>query len=227
MSVFTIESAVIDSGLRTSDSGLFTPVPNYVKCYHEEERITGIPKKLSYITVEEYLDGERGAAVKHEYVDGEIYAIAGESRRHNRIVSNFVLAFRDGLTETGCETYFEGVKVQANRSTFYYPDVLVTCEIEGEDDDYVIKFPCLIVEVLSPSTAATDKREKLIAYKLIDSLQEYAIVWQDELRVELHRRHRDGWLTFFHTQPEDAVLFTSIGLQTTVAGIYRGIPFEQ
>ncbi len=151
-----------------------------------------IPKKLHYITAAEYLEGERGAEIKHEYVDGEVYAMAGESCRHNRITSNFKLLFRDFLSETSCETYFEGVKVRANQSTFYYPDVLVTCETEKEDDNYVIKFPCLIVEVLSPSTAATDKREKLIAYKLIESLREYAIVWQDEMRVELHRRQNDG-----------------------------------
>jgi len=186
----------------------------------------GTPKKLAYITVAEYLDGERGSAIKHEYVDGEVYAMAGESRRHNRITSNFINLFID-LPDRGCESYFEGVKVQANRSTFYYPDVLVTCETGREDDDYVIKFPCLIIEVLSPSTAATDKREKLIAYKLIDSLQEYAIVWQDEMRIELHRRHNDGWLTFFYTQTEDTIEFTSINFQTTAAEIYRNITFDQ
>jgi Uma2 family endonuclease len=186
-----------------------------------------VPKNLTYITAAEYLKSERGAEIKHEYVDGEVYAMAGENRRHNRITSNFMLSFRDFLSETNCETYFEGVKVQASQSTFYYPDVLVTCETENEDDNYVIKFPCLIIEVLSPSTAATDKREKLIVYKLIESLQEYAIVWQEEMRVELHRRRDKGWLTFFHTQPEDEVEFASINFQTTVAEIYRGIKFEQ
>lgn len=186
----------------------------------------GIPKKLSYITAAEYLESERGAEIKHEYVDGAIYAMAGESRRHNRITSNFVRLFGD-LPDRNCESYFEGVKVQANRSTYYYPDVLVTCETEIEDDNYVIKFPCLIIEVLSPSTAATDKREKLIAYKLIESLQEYAIVWQDEMRVELHRRQNEGWLTFFYTQPEDEIEFASINFQTTAAEIYRNITFEQ
>lgn len=128
---------------------------------------------------------------------------------------------------TDCETYFEGVKLRANRSTFYYPDVLVTCETEKEDDDYVIKFPCLIVEVLSPSTASIDKREKLIAYKMIESLREYAIVRQEEMRLELHRRSEDGWLTFFFTQPEDEVEFSSVNCLTTVVEIYHGVEFEQ
>lgn len=184
-----------------------------------------IPKKLSYITVDDYLTGEQVSDVKHEYVDGEIYTMAGESRRHNIIASNFVIQFRNHLSN--CEIYFEGVKVRANQTTFYYPDVVVTCETEKEDDDYIIKYPCLIIEVLSPSTASTDKREKLIAYKLIESLQEYAIVWQDEMRVELHRRNSDGWLTFFYTHPEDEVIFASVNSITNVAEIYRNVSLPQ
>lgn len=186
-----------------------------------------IPKKLHYITVEEYLAGELTSALKHEYVDGEVYAMAGESKRHNIIASNFVLKFRNNLPNTDCETYFEGVKVRASETTFYYPDVVVTCETDKEDDDYVVKFPCLIIEVLSPSTAQTDRREKLIAYKLIPDLQEYAIVWQDEMRVELHRRQNEGWLTLFFTQPEDEIEFTAINYQTDLSDIYRNITFEQ
>jgi Uma2 family endonuclease len=184
-----------------------------------------LPKSISYITVAEYLAGEMIADVRHEYIDGEVYAMGGESRRHNRIASNFFSLLENHLENTNCETYFEGVKVRVNSATYYYPDVVVTCEIEREDEEYILKFPCLIVEVLSPSTAATDKREKLIAYKLIDSLQEYAIVWQDEKRVEIHRRNDTGWLTFFLLQDTDEVEFASIGLKTTVAEIYRNIVF--
>lgn len=186
-----------------------------------------IPKQLSYITTEEYIEGERLSEVRHEYVDGAIYSMAGESRRHNRIALNLAMMFSNHLEGTNCETYFEGVHLQTNSRTYYYPDVLVTCETDKEDDNYLIRFPCLIVEVLSPSTASTDKREKLLAYKMIESLQEYAIVWQDEMRVELHRRQNEGWLTFFFTQDADEVEFASINFKTTVAEIYRGIKFEQ
>lgn len=186
-----------------------------------------IPKKLSYITISEYLKGEKISDTKHEYVDGEIYAMAGESRRHNRISFRLARLLEQHLESEDCEIYFEGVKLRANKSTFYYPDVLVTCETNKEDDDYVIKYPCLIIEVLSPSTASIDKREKLIAYKLIESLQEYAIVWQDEMRVELHRRHKNGWLTFFYTQPEDEIEFSSVNFQTNAGEIYRGVSFPE
>jgi Uma2 family endonuclease len=186
-----------------------------------------IPNSISYITVAEYLESEKISDVRHEYIDGEVYAMAGESRRHNRIAFNMARQFENHLENTNCETYFEGVKIRASSATYYYPDVVVTCETENEDEEYILKFPRLIVEVFSPSTAATDKREKLIAYKFIESLHEYAIVWQDEKRVELHRRKNDGWLIFFFLHDADEVEFDSIGLKTTVAEIYRNIVFEQ
>jgi Uma2 family endonuclease len=184
-------------------------------------------KKIAYITPDEYLKGERGAEIRHEYVDGSIYSMAGESRRHNRIASRIFTKIADHLEDSDCETYFEGVNLQINARTYYYPDVLVTCETEKDDDKYIVRFPCLIVEVLSPSTASTDRREKLLAYKMIDSVQEYAIVWQDEKRVELHRRQdATNWLTFFFTQDTDEIEFDSINFQTNVAEIYRGISFD-
>lgn len=185
-----------------------------------------IPKKLSYITAAEYLEGERGAETKHEYVDGEIYAMAGATVRHYRLVKQFGNSLEQHLKNTDCEVFIVDMKAKANQYIYYYPDVAVTCEELTDEQDFISQ-PKLIIEVLSPSTALKDRREKLIAYKLIESLQEYAIVWQDEMRVELHRRQNEGWLTFFHTQPEDEVKFASINYQTTVADIYRNIKFEQ
>lgn len=186
----------------------------------------GIPKKLSYITAAEYLEGEKLSEVRHEYIDGEVYAMAGATVRHYRLVKQLGNILDQHLQDTNCEAFIVDMKTRANEYIYYYPDAVVTCEELDDEQDYISQ-PTLIIEVLSPSTAAKDKREKLVAYKLIESLQEYAIVWQDELRVELHRRQNDGWLTFFYTQPEDEVEFASVNLQTTIAEIYRNITFEQ
>jgi Uma2 family endonuclease len=186
-----------------------------------------IPLKPYYITPEEYLANEHHSEIKHEYIDGSIYPIVNKNRQHNIVITNLAASLKTHLENTNCEVYRENVKLCVNPVLFYYPDVLVTCEVNKEDDDYIIKFPCLIIEVLSPSTASVDKREKLIAYKMIESLQEYAIVWQDEMRIELHRRNNEGWLTFFFTQPEDEIEFASVKLKTTTAEIYRGVTFEQ
>jgi Uma2 family endonuclease len=186
----------------------------------------GIPKKLSYITAAEYLEGERSSEIKHEYVDGEVYAMAGATVRHYRLVKQIGNTLDRHLQESDCEVFTVDMKTKANEYIYYYPDVVVTCEELSEEQDYIDQ-PRFIIEVLSPSTAAKDKREKLIAYKSIESLQEYAIVWQDEMRIELHRRQNGGWLTVFYTQPEDEVEFASIDFQTTAAEIYRHTTFEQ
>lgn len=185
-----------------------------------------LAKKLSYITPSEYLEGEKISDVKHEYVDGNVYAMAGGSARHYRIIRNIGRLLENYLDDSNCEVFMADMKTKANEFVYYYPDVAVTCE-EIDDIQDTIYNPTLIIEVLSPSTAHKDRREKLIAYKMIESLQEYAIVWQDEMRVELHRRNNDGWLTFFFTQTEDEVEFASVKHKTNVAEIYRGISFVQ
>ena len=181
----------------------------------------------SYITPTEYLENERFSAARHEYVDGDVFALADRSRRHDIITSNLVMLCRVSLSKTNCKTFFEGMKVSVSELIYYYPDVFVACQAQADDAGFVIESPCFIAEVLSPLTAAIDKREKLIAYKMIESLQEYAIVWETESRVELHRRHNDGWQTFYFARREEKVEFASIGAQTTVANLYRPIKFKQ
>lgn len=185
-------------------------------------------KKIGYLPAAEYLKTERLSEIRHEYVDGDVFEMSGESRRHNIIAANCMIMIRSHLENSDCETYFEGVNLRVNATTYYYPDVVVTCETDNEVDEYVVQFPRLIIEVLSPSTALTDKREKLIAYKLIDSLQEYAIVWQDEMRIELHRRQdSEKWLSLFFTNPNDEITFASIDFKTTLSKIYSKISFSK
>lgn len=186
-----------------------------------------IPNKISYTTAEEYLAAERLADAKHEYVDGEIYAMAGSSARHYRLTRNIGRKLGNHLADSDCEVFLTDMKTKVSDIVYYYPDVVATCE-KIEDLQDVISQPILIVEVLSPSTAAKDRREKLIAYKLIGSLQEYAIVWQDEMRIELHRRQDEiDWLTFFFTNPDDEVEFSSIDYRAKLSEIYHRINFPQ
>ena len=145
------------------------------------------------LSVEEYLELEESATVRHEYVGGMVYARAGTTKRHNRIslsiAAHLLLAARGGL----CRIYTSTVKVRAAEDAFYYPDVMVACGPEDEDDDPLFEEdPCLIVEVVSPSTSAIDRREKLLAYKRLSGLQAYLIVEQDARKVERHWRDDEG-----------------------------------
>lgn len=121
------------------------------------------------ISVEEYLEGEKVSEILHEYLDGEVYAMSGAVRRHNLIAKRFARRSDDKLRGSGCAVFLLQVKVYvAAHNAFYYPDVVVTCDPQ-DDDNYVIKSPRLIVEVLSPSTEAIDRREKLFAYQKIET----------------------------------------------------------
>jgi len=106
---------------------------------------------------------------------------------------------------------------------YYYPDVVVTCDPPG-GDPYLRTQPRLIVEVLSPTTERIDRHEKLLAYRNVPSLQEYVLVSQDEMRIELHRRQDDGqWALEIFTQPEESFILTSVDLRLTVGDVYRNV----
>jgi Uma2 family endonuclease len=154
----------------------------------------GTPQRRS-LTEREYLDREAQAAERHEYVDGVAYAMAGAGERHNRIAGNVFAALRLAARGTPCGVYVSDMKLRvAHASAYYYPDVMVSCE-PASPETAVKEAPCFIAEVLSPSTAATDTREKLHAYRGIAALRYYVVVDSDRVAVTYHVRGDDGaWL---------------------------------
>ncbi len=120
-------------------------------------------KSLNYIGVDNYLKNEKTASVKHEYVYGQVYAMAGASDYHNGIALNIASILNEISFKHSCRAYISDMKVRAKKEVFYYPDVMVVCEQDNNNDYYKEK-PCLIVEVLSKSTERIDKHEKLQAY---------------------------------------------------------------
>jgi len=144
------------------------------------------------LSVEDYLEMEKTATVRHEYVAGEVYAMTGASRRHNRIAGNVYRRLADAAAGGPCRVYMETVKLR--KDIFYYPEVMVACGSEPENP-YYEDAPCLVVEVVSPSTESTDRREKLAAYKRVPGLKAYLILEQERMRVERHFRDEEGaWL---------------------------------
>lgn len=137
------------------------------------------------LSIEEYLEFEQKASVRHEYVAGTLYALAGVTKRQSLIVNNLVFRLVSASRGTSCRVYSESVKMRPAHNLFYYPDVMVACH-EEEGDSLYETAPCLLIEVLSDSTARTDKREKLVAYQQIESLEAYLIVHQNEQRLEHH-----------------------------------------
>lgn len=141
------------------------------------------------MTVDEYLAFEEASDVRHEYVDGYVYAMTGGSLRHNAIAGNIYKRLSRAAGDGPCRVFISDVKVRVAESKFYYPNVVAVCG-PVDMDGSVIRNPCLIVEVLSPSTRAVDQREKVAAYRTIDSLAAYLTVEQSQRVVEWH--YRDG-----------------------------------
>ena len=142
------------------------------------------------LTVQEYLEMEETAAVRHEYLGGMVYAMVGATKRHNRIAGNIYARLLAAARDGPCRVYVEAVKLRVE-DVIYYPDVMVACGT-GDDDPLIEDAPCLVAEVASPSTGSIDRREKMLAYRSIPSLRAYLIVAQDDRRVERYWRGEDG-----------------------------------
>ena len=180
--------------------------------------------KTTYLTPEEYLTFERKAEYKNEYIDGEIIAMTGASRRHNLITINLGREISQQLKGRPCETYGGDMRVRIPSKRMYtYPDVVVVCDEPQLEDDYLdtLLNPTVIIEVLSKSTEPYDRFKKFAFYRTIESLAEYILVAQHEYRVEQHTKQTDGrWLLSDHRSLEDVVELASIQCILALREVY-------
>lgn len=179
-----------------------------------------------YLTVEEYFAFEESSPIRHEYIGGQLYALAGASDRHNEIILNIAARIHPLLRGTSCRVYTESMRLRVTENIYYYPDLMVTCD-PGDRDRLVRHSPCLIVEVLSPGSIVTDRREKLFAYRQITSLEAYVMVYQDEMRVERHYRDADGVWRNAEVARKGNVPLPCPEIRLTLDDIYDGVDMTQ
>lgn len=148
-------------------------------------------RKIDTITVEEYLEAERDAELRHEYVYGEVFALAGGSVNHNLITSNLVRALGNAAETTACRVYSSDMKLRTLEAVFYYPDVMVVCRPPA--DPYFETDPCVIVEVVSQSTSRKDQLEKRFAYLKLPGLRLYLLVDSRQRKATGYYRTAGGW----------------------------------
>jgi Uma2 family endonuclease len=189
------------------------------------------------MTAAEYFIWEQTQTDRHEFWDGEVIAMSGGTRNHNRISLNFSKLLDDALSggthperNRRCEIYINDVKVQVepNRK-FFYPDIVVTCDAR-DNDPILVQFPCLIIEVLSPSTEAYDRGLKFTQYRRLPTLQEYVLVQASaqvsEPMVEVFRRNQAGQWVLSEYNLSDRLLLESLNIEIAIADLYRQIEFE-
>lgn len=178
----------------------------------------------NYISPEEYLEIERQSPIRHEYRRGLVYAMAGGTDNHDRIIFNLLKMIDNHLgNATHCRFHSGNVKVNYQDEYYYYPDAFVTGDPRDRDDRYIKRHPKLIAEVLSPSTTDFDSGEKFDDYQKIQPLEEYVLISQESQRVECRRRTATNtWETVIYEAGERVAL-KSLGLECAIADLYRGL----
>jgi Uma2 family endonuclease len=181
-----------------------------------------LAKSTELLSPDEYLEGERLSDVRHEYVGGHVYAMAGASDDHNRIVTNICGELRERLRGKRCEPFMADMKLKMPDSeAFFYPDVLVSCD-PSDNAPYFRERPTAVFEVLSPDTERTDQREKRFAYTLVPSLRIYVIVAQSKRELTVLRRGRTGpWTEQIITGRNEVLVLPELKVEIPIARIYE------
>jgi Uma2 family endonuclease len=185
-----------------------------------EPRVGFAPQKRR-ITADEFLAWDERQAIKHEFVRGEVFAMAGGEDRHYSLALNLAIALRQHLGGSGCRVYGGDVKLRVEAADcFFYPDLMVTCSAADAADRLVKREPVLVVEVLSPSTAAFDRGEKFAAYRQLPSLAEFLLVDVDARSCELYRKGSDGLWVLHPTQGEEPLQLASVELTVSAQALW-------
>jgi Uma2 family endonuclease len=180
-------------------------------------------------TPEQYLALERNSSIRHEYHNGSIFAMSGASRAHNLIALNLGGELRAQLRDRPCEAYVSDMRVLVARTGLYtYPNVVVVCgERQFQDGEVdTLLDPTLVIEVLSPATEAYDRGKKFAHYRRLESLREYVLVTQNQVRVERYTRQGDEWLLSELSSLEDSLRLASIDCTISLREVYARVEFS-
>ncbi|BAZ81528.1 Uma2 family endonuclease [Sphaerospermopsis kisseleviana CS-549] len=179
-----------------------------------------------YLSPEEYLEAEKSSPIKHEYIQGQIYAMAGASDAHVTITTNLVALLRNHIRGTGCRLYVADMKARIETlDIFYYPDLMVTCDPRDTDFEYFKRYPSLMIEVLSPATEAFDRGDKFIDYQELETLQEYVLVSQNRQRVDCFRRNNQGRWELYIYRGNQQLELTSVNFNCLLTDVYEDVNF--
>ncbi|WP_414753110.1 Uma2 family endonuclease [Anabaena sp. CCY 9910] len=182
-----------------------------------------------YLTPEEYLQLEEASPIKHEYINGYAYAMAGATDAHVTVAGNLFVLLRNHVRGSGCRVYIADMKARIESlNRYYYPDVMVTCDQRDQETPNHKKFPCLIVEVLSNSTEAFDRGDKFVDYQEIETLKEYVLINTKRQRVECFKRGDNGlWILQSYTEQDKIFRLNSVDFEGGIADLYEDVTFEQ
>ncbi|MTW20263.1 Uma2 family endonuclease [Allochromatium palmeri] len=184
--------------------------------------------ELQRLSLEEYLAGEEIADVKHEYIAGEVFAMAGATEEHVTISGNVFAMLRSHVRGTPCRVYMADMKLHVATQTaenVFYPDVFVTCSSSDASERQLKREPTLIIEVLSESTEAYDRGAKFAHYRQLETLREYVLIDSRRRSIEVFRRRDQGWL-LWPVAPDEALVLESLEFACDQDAVYEDVSFD-
>ncbi len=181
------------------------------------------------LSVQEYLAWEAENEIKHEYIDGEVFAMSGGTSKHSRVAANVIGAIYSKLRDSICFAHTSDMRVKVAEDRYVYPDLSVVCGKEQFDDESETSLlnPILVVEVTSPSSIERDRFIKRDFYRLVASIQAYLVIDQHRVCAELYSRADVGWLLQVFTDLDDVIPLAMLNCELPLADIYRGISFGE
>jgi Uma2 family endonuclease len=175
-------------------------------------------------SAEDYLTWEPTQLDRHEFLDGEVFAMAGAEDRHVTVAGNLYIALRQHLSGSPCRTYMSDMRLQvAAANSYFYPDVLVTCSALDQASPQVKTEPKLIIEVLSSSTAAYDRGLKFSHYRSLGSLEEYVLIDLDTRSTDVYRKGPDGLWVLHPFARGESVALASVALEVSAAQLFADV----
>lgn len=182
----------------------------------------------SVLSADEYLKGEQHSDIKHEYIAGQVFAMAGASEAHVTIAGNLFSLLRSHVRGSPCRVYISDMKVRVDSAdSFFYPDVLVTCSAADGTERLMKRDPSLIVEVLSDSTAAFDRGAKFAHYRHLPSLTEYVLIEPERMTIDVFRRNDDGRWVLYPVGPGETLDLASVDFHCPIEAIYEDVVFAE
>ena len=179
-------------------------------------------RKYSVMSVEDYLILNRNSKdTRYEYLDGEIRMLAGGSPDHSIIIANLTSAIKGSLKGSQCRVYNSDLQLRLSEKRYVFPDVTISCDERDRNQKEMIRHPRVVVEVLSPTTEATDRGKKAAYYRACPTIQEYMMVDSEEVFVVVHRREEERW-TINTFEPGDTITLESLGVRFPIEDAYEG-----
>lgn len=192
----------------------------------QREMIATLNRQL--MSPEEYLEWEAHQDTKHEYIDGEVYAMTGGTLPHNDIAVNLTTALKNHLRGKGCKVRMADAKLGITENgPFFYPDVLVTCDPRDRTALKFVQFPCLIAEVLSPGTEGYDRGGKFTQYRRLETLREYVLINAESIGVDIFRLNERGKWELTPYAQGDEIELISVDFKFPIELLYEDVEFPE